>query len=76
MGKGNVKIKVNASLQNAYNVFGLLRDDNNSDRDARKKIRIDVITDGAVYVSNTETSIIHAGESTFKEFEGVLPTNA
>lgn len=76
MGKGNVKIKVNASLQNAYNVFGLLRDDSNSDRDARKKIRIDVITDGAVYVSNTETSIIHAGESTFKEFEGVLPTNA
>ena len=73
MGKGNVRIQVKASLQNNYNVFGLLKDDTSGD--ARSKIMVDVITDGSIYVSNTETNILHAGESTFKEFEGLLPVN-
>jgi hypothetical protein len=68
--KGNVRIQVNAFLQDTFNVFNLSK--KNGERDARNSIAIEIIP-GKSYVENSETSIVHAGESPYREFEGILP---
>lgn len=68
--KGNVKIQVNAFLQDTFNVFNLSK--KNGERDARNSIAVEIIP-GKSYVENSETSIVHAGESPYREFEGILP---
>ena len=68
--KGNLRIQVNAFLQDTYNVFNLSKKEQGID--ARNNIKIDIIP-GKSYVENSEASIVHAGESPYKEFEGILP---
>lgn len=70
--KGNLKIQVNAFLQDTFNVFSLSKKNEDEKIDARKGIMVEIIP-GKSYVENSETSIIHAGESPYREFEGILP---
>lgn len=69
---GNIRTAIKVAYQNNYNVFGLLKSDN-PNKNAQEKIQIDVITDGKTYVENDEAQPTHAGESSFKEFEGIYP---
>lgn len=66
----NTKLTVIAGLSNDYNgTFRL----NGGENGAYKNVKIDIITNGAEYVENTDAAFVHAGTSPYKEFEGILP---
>ena len=68
--KSNVKISIQAGLQKDYGIFNL------NAASAYTNILIETITTGKTYVESGETSIMHAGESGYREFEGINPVNA
>lgn len=72
--KYNLKLSVVAGLQNDYHVFNLRKGDTSDD--AYNNIKVMIFTDGQKYVENEATQIMHAGESSFKEFDGVQPVLA
>ena len=69
MNKSNIKLSVQAGLQKDWGVFNLY------DETAYMGIHVEIFTSGKTYVDSEECSIVHAGESGYKEFEGVYPTN-
>lgn len=74
MEKYNTQAKVIAGLQNDYNTFSLRKNKaSSSDQDAYSSIKIDIIIDGDIYVENSSSQILQAGESTLKDFEGINP---
>lgn len=72
--KYNLKLSVVAGLLNDYHVFNLRKGDDNED--AYNNIKVMIFTDGKQYVENEATQMMHAGESSYKEFDGILPTLA
>ena len=66
----NLKLSVNLGLQNTYGVFKL------NPTIAANKVNIDIYTSGKTYVESEETSAMHAGESYYKEFEGLNPIDS
>lgn len=77
MKKFNTQAAITAGLQNNYNTFNLRKNNTTeheaNEVDAYTNIIIDIITDGDTYVENSSTKIMHAGETTLKDFEGVNP---
>lgn len=69
----NIKLKVNAGLQNTWGVFSLKGDPTNGTGGAYDSINVKITIDGDKYVENTEYSVIHAGESNYKESEAIDP---
>ncbi len=66
----NTKISIKPGLQDTYQVFNL---------DASKvdeNIKIEVIVDGDQYVENDTPQIMHAGNSSYKLFEGINNENS
>lgn len=77
MKKFNTQAAITAGLQNNYNTFNLRKNNTTehetNEVDAYTNIIIDIITNGDTYVENSSTKIMHAGETTLKDFEGVNP---
>lgn len=75
MEKFNTQAAIIAGLQNNYNTFNLRKNNTTeaNEADAYTNIIVDIITDGDTYVENSPTKIMHAGETTLKDFEGVNP---
>lgn len=69
----NIKLKVNAGLQNTWGVFSLKGDPTNGTGGAYDSIDVKITIDGDKYVENTEYSVMHAGESNYKESEAIDP---
>ena len=68
--KYNTRISIKPGLQDTYQVFNL---------DASKvneNIKIEVIVDGDQYVENDTPQIMHAGNSSYKLFEGINNENS
>lgn len=66
----NTKISIKPGLQDTYQVFNL---------DASKvdaNIKIEVIIDGDQYIENGTPQIMHAGNSSYKLFEGINNENS
>lgn len=66
----NTKISIKPGLQDTYQVFNL---------DASKvdeNIKIEVIVDGDQYIENDTPQIMHAGNSSYKLFEGINNENS
>lgn len=66
----NTKISIKPGLQDTYQVFNL---------DASKvdgNIKIEIIVDGDQYVENDTPQIMHAGNSSYKLFEGINNENS
>ena len=66
----NTKISIKPGLQDTYQVFNL---------DAEfvdKNIKIEVIVDGDQYIENDTPQIMHAGNSSYKLFEGINNENS
>lgn len=61
----NTRISLSLGLQNNYNVFQLV--DNNVIND----VGVTIITDGDQYVEDEASSIIHGGNNSWKDFEGI-----
>jgi hypothetical protein len=72
--KYNFKLSLTAGLINDYGIFNLRKGSDLDTDDAYNNIKVMVFIDGQQYVENDATQIMHAGESSFKEFDGVLPT--
>lgn len=72
--KYNLKLSVVVGLQNDYHVFNLRKSDTFDD--AYNNIKVMIFTDGQQYVENDATQIMHAGESSYREFDGVQPVLA
>ena len=66
----NTKISVEPGLQNTYQVFNLNASQVNN------HINIEVIVDGDQYIENDTPQIIHAGNSSYKLFEGINNENS
>lgn len=66
----NTKISIKPGLQDTYQVFNL--DAGQVD----KSIKIEVIVDGDQYVENDTPQIMHAGNSSYKLFEGINNENS
>ena len=66
----NTKISIKPGLQDTYQVFNL--DASKVD----KNIKIEVIVDGDQYVENDTPQIMHAGNSSYKLFEGINNENS
>lgn len=66
----NTKISIKPGLQDTYQVFNLDADQVN------KNIKIEVIVDGDQYVESDIPQIMHAGNSSYKLFEGINNENS
>lgn len=72
--KYNVKLSAAAGLVDNYSVFNLRKGTVSDSTDAYHNIKIQVFIDGKEYVENSAATFMHAGESSYKEFDGVQPT--
>ena len=66
----NTKISIKPGLQDTYQVFNL------DAEQVDKNIKIEVIVDGDQYVENNTPQIMHAGNSSYKLFEGINNENS
>lgn len=66
----NTKISIKPGLQDTYQVFNL------DAEQVDKNIKIEVIVDGDQYVENDTPQIMHAGNSSYKLFEGINNENS
>ena len=66
----NTKISIKPGLQDTYQVFNL------DAKQVDKNIKIEVIVDGDQYVENDTPQIMHAGNSSYKLFEGINNENS
>lgn len=66
----NLRLSVNLGLQDTYGVFKL------NSTIAKDDINVNIYTSGKAYVESEETSVMHAGESYYKEFEGIYPIDS
>lgn len=66
----NTKISIKPGLQDTYQVFNLDADQVN------KYINVEVIIDGDQYVESDIPQIMHAGNSSYKLFEGINNENS
>lgn len=72
----NIKLSVNAGLQNTWGVFSLKGNTSTGTGDAYDNIKVKVTVDGTRKVENSQYSAIHAGESNYKESEAIDPVLA
>ena len=68
--KYNTKISIQPGLQDTFGVFNL------DAEFAFNNIRVDVIIDGDQYVESDVSQTLHAGTSSFKEFDGIKPEDS
>ena len=68
--KYNTRISIEPGLQDTYQVFNLDIDH------IAKNIKVEVIIDGDQYVENDIPQTMHAGNSNFKQFEGINNENS
>ena len=68
--KYNTRISIEPGLQDTYQVFNLDAEHIN------KNIKVEVIIDGDQYVESDIPQIMHAGNSNFKQFEGINNENS
>lgn len=66
----NTKISIKPGLQDTYQVFNL------DAKQVDKYIKIEVIVDGDQYIENDTPQIMHAGNSSYKLFEGINNENS
>jgi hypothetical protein len=60
----NTRISLSVGLVNTYNIFQL-------DAAVADAIKIEVITDGGQYVEDDASTVMHAGTSNWRDFEGI-----
>ena len=68
--KYNTKISIEPGLQDTYQVFNL------NASQIYDKVKVEVIVDGDQYVENDTPQIMHAGNSSYKLFEGINNENS
>lgn len=68
--KYNTRISIEPGLQDTYQVFNLDAEHIN------KNIKVEVIIDGDQYVESDIPQTMHAGNSNFKQFEGINNVNS
>lgn len=68
--KYNTRISIEPGLQDTYQVFNLDAEHIN------KNIKVEVIIDGDQYVESDIPQTMHAGNSNFKQFEGINNENS
>lgn len=68
--KYNTRISIEPGLQDTYQVFNLDAEHIN------KNIKVEVIIDGDQYVESDIPQTMHAGNSNFKQFEGINNKNS